>query len=82
MGERLRGGNVIYHRKPAATLLGVTGPLDEDAVREHIKKSLLAAQGCHMEITQRDVYTLDGSPAKGRRFVELIREEIENHWKS
>ena len=82
MGERLRGTNVIYHRKPAATLLGVDEPLDEDAVREHIRKSLYAARGCHMEITQRDIYTLGGDPEKGRRFVQIIREEIENHWKS
>ena len=82
MGERLRGSRVIYHRKPAATYLGVPGPLEEEAVRRHIRRSLEAARGCHMEITQRDVYTVDHDPEKGRRYVQLIREEIENHWKA
>lgn len=82
MGECLRGSNVIYHRKPSATFLGVSGPLDEEAFREHIRKSLIAARGCKMEITQRDVYTLDHNPDKGRRFVEIIRQEIENNWKA
>lgn len=82
MGEQLRDSRVIYHRKPSATYLGLSGPLDEDAVREHIRKSLIAARGCKMEITQRDVYTLDHDPAKGRRYVQLIREEIDKYWQS
>lgn len=82
MGEVLRGSRVIYHRKPSPNYLGVGDVLDEEAVRKHIRKSLVAARGCKMEITQRDVYTLNHDPGKGRRFVELIREEIENNWKA
>lgn len=82
MGERLRGSRVIYHRKPEATILGVTGPLDEDAVRKSIRKTLHAARGCKLEITQRDVYTLDKNPEKGRRYIQILREEIENNWKA
>ena len=43
--------------------------------------SLLAACGCKMEITQRDVYTIHHNIPKARRYVEIIREEIENNWK-
>lgn len=81
MGERLRGSRVIYHRKPSPNFLGVDKVLDEDAVRLHIRKSLEAARGCKMEITQRDVYTIHRDIAKAKRYVALIREEIENHWK-
>lgn len=81
MGERLRGSNVIYHRKPSPNFLGVNAVLDEEAVREHIRKSLHAARGCRMEITQRDVYTINHDIGKARRYVEIIRQEIENHWK-
>ena len=81
MGERLRGSKVIYHRKPTPNILGVNSTLDEEALREHIRKSLHAARGCKMEITQRDVYTIHNDIAKARRYVEIIRQEIENHWK-
>ena len=44
MGERLRGSSIIYHRKPAATFLGVSGrDLDEEAFRKYIRRSLTAA---------------------------------------
>lgn len=80
MGERLRGSRIIYHRKPDATMLGCAGALDEEAVRASIQKTLRAAKGCKLEITQRDVYTLQKDPQRGRRYVEIIREEVEKHW--
>ena len=81
MGERLQGSKVIFHRKPSPNFLGVNPTLDEEAVRAHIRKSLQAARGCKMEITQRDVYTIHNDIAKAKRYVEIIRQEIENHWK-
>lgn len=81
MGERLRGKKVIYQRKPSPNFLGVGTNLEEEAVREHITKTLRAAQGCHLEITQRDVYTINGNPQKARRYIRLIRECIQTHWK-
>ncbi len=82
MGERLRGSSIIYHRKPAATFLGVSGRnLDEEAFRKYIRRSLTAARGCKMEITQRDIYTIDNNVQKARRYIQIIREEIENNWK-
>ncbi len=81
MGEKLQGSKVIFHRKPSPNFLGVNPVLDEEALRQHIRKSLTAARGCKMEITQRDVYTIHNDVAKARRYVEIIRQEIENHWK-
>lgn len=81
MGERLAGGKVIYHRKPSPNFLGVDKVLDEEAFRKHIRKSLRAARGCKMEITQRDVYTIHHDIDKARCYVEIIRQEIENNWK-
>lgn len=80
MGERLQGKKVIFHRKPSPNYLGVGEKLDEEAFRAHIRKSLYAARGCEMEITQRDVYTIHHDIAKARRYVEIIREEIQDHW--
>ena len=81
MGEQLRGSKIIYHRKPSPNFLGVEPILDENAVREHISKTMKAAQGCTLEITQRDVYTVHNNIDKVRRYVEIIRECAEEHWK-
>lgn len=80
MGERLRGSRVIYQRKPSPNFLGVSPALDEEALREHFRATLLAARGCTLEFTQRDVYTLHRNVEKGRRYIQILREEIENSW--
>lgn len=80
MGERLKGTKVIYHRKPSPNFIGVGKELDEEAWRQHIIKTLKAAQGCHLEITQRDVYALGGDVQKPRKAVRIIRELIDEYW--
>lgn len=80
MGERLRGSNIIYLRKPSPNFVGVGKELDENAFRLHIQKTLKAAKGCHLEISFRDTYNLSGNLDKPRRAVEITREEIEKHW--
>jgi len=80
MGERLRGSNIIYHRKPSPNFLGVGKDLNEAAFSEHIKDTLKAAKGCKLEITQRDVYTLERNIPKARRYVEIIRNLIDGYW--
>ena len=81
MGERLQGGHVIFHRKPSPNYLGVGTELDEDGLRQSLRKTFKAAKGCKLEITQRDVYTINHDISKARRYVDIIKEEIENNWK-
>ncbi len=82
MGAELRGRNVVYQRKPSPLFIGGTDyELDEDGFREHIRKTMRAAEGCPLEITFRDTYTLNGNLNKPRRAVEIVREEIENTWR-
>ncbi len=81
MAEQLRGTPIIFHRKPSPNFLGVGEKLEEEALREHIRHTLQTASGCHLEITQRDVYTINHDLAKAQRYVAIIREEIENYWK-
>ena len=80
MGERLRGSGVIYHRKPSPNYLGTGTVLDKEAFRAHIRKSLKAAKGCEMEITQRDVYTINRDIPKAKKYIDIIKEEIVNCW--
>lgn len=80
MAERLRGRKTIFHRKPSPNYLGVGATLDEDAFRGHIRDSILAAKGLTMEITQRDVYSINHDIPKAKRYVDIIKEEIVNLW--
>ena len=81
MGERLRGTNIIYHRKPSANFLSLGDTLDEDAIVEHIKKTALAASGCHLEIAQREVGTIHSDFERARRYIEIVRNTVEKYWK-
>lgn len=82
MGAALRGKNIVYQRKPSPLFIGGADiELDEEGFREHIRKTMRAAEGCPLEITFRDTYTLNGNLGKPRRAVEIVREEIENTWR-
>jgi hypothetical protein len=81
MGPRLRGSGKVYHRKPTAVFLMSEGPLDENAVRDYFTKTALAASGCILEITQREVLTIHGNVEKVRRYISLIKETVSRHWK-
>ena len=76
MGERLKGSKTIFHRKPSPNYLGVGTVLDEEAVRESIRKTLKASEGCKLEITQRDVYTINNDTTKAKRYVDIIKAEV------
>lgn len=80
MGEQLQNRSVIFHRKPSPNYLGVGTALDEDAVRKSLRKTLNAAKGCKLEITQRDVYTINHDISKAKRYVDIMKEEIEKYY--
>jgi len=75
MGEQLKGKKIIFHRKPDPNFLGVGSALDEEGLRAHIIKTVKAAKGCHLEFSTRDVYQINNTYEKVRRYVEIIREE-------
>ena len=79
MGEKLRGENIVYMRKPSPNYLGVGNTLDENAITANINVTVQAARGCHLEIIQRDVYNVSGSTEKVKRYVELIRACCDKH---
>ena len=80
MGDALRGGKVIYSRKPRPDFLGVKNFFDENRYKEHITNTLKAAKGCGLEIIHRDVYTLSGDLDKPKRAVKIIRKLIDEIW--
>ena len=81
IGEYLRGTRVVYYSKPRAEYVTNMGPLDEDAIRRYFKGVCEAASGCLFEIAQREVGTIYGDFARGRRYVELAKQAVQEYWK-
>lgn len=79
IGEMLRGGRVIYSRKPSPNFVGV-GSFDEAAFAAHITRTLTAARGCSLEIIFRDIYTLCGDVSKAGRAVRMVRDLVDRVW--
>lgn len=77
VGESLRGGEVVFSRKPDPKFFAVDVELDEEAWSAHVRETLEAADGVGIEFIVRDVYTVHGNLDKPRRAVELARREIE-----
>ncbi|MBR5445051.1 MAG: hypothetical protein IKV57_02950 [Clostridia bacterium] len=80
VGEYLRGSNVVYYSKPRAEFVTHPGPMDEDALRKYFRMVCESASGCLFEIAQREVLTLFGDAERGRRYVEIARECVEQYW--
>ena len=80
MGDRLRGGNVIYHRKPDPSVLSMDKVFDEERFKTHIIATLKAAKGCPLEFSFRDVYSFQGDKQRGKRCVDLVKQCISEHW--
>lgn len=81
VGEYLRGSNVVYYSKPRAEFVTNPGPLDEDALRTYFKGVCHAARGCLFEMAQREVGTIFGDFERGRRYVQIAQECIQEYWK-
>ncbi len=81
VGEYLRGSNVVYYSKPRADLVTHPGPLAEDELRRDFKRICTAASGCLFEIAQREVMTLRGDMERGRRYVQIAKECVQEYWK-
>ncbi|MBT3273007.1 MAG: hypothetical protein HN368_07625 [Spirochaetales bacterium] len=76
MAEAL-SDNYVYSRKPQPTMIS-TDKIDESYIRNDIRHTLDVAKGCNVEFLMKDVHTLAGKPERLARWVEIIREEIDN----
>ena len=81
VGEYLRGSNVVYYSKPRAEFVTNRGLLDEDALRAYFKEVCECASGCLFEMAQREVGTIFGDYDRGRRYVQIAKECIQEYWR-
>ena len=57
------------------------GSLDEDALRAYFKEVGQCASGCLFEMAQREVGTIFGDYKRGRRYVQIAKECIQEYWR-
>jgi 5S rRNA maturation endonuclease (ribonuclease M5) len=50
---------------------------DPDRIRKILKRDLEACKGCNVDITLKDVETVQGDPDRVRKWVRIAREVIE-----
>jgi hypothetical protein len=66
------GKDYIFCRKPKPTLIS-TDDWNEDLIREDLRTTLRAAQGCVIELVMKDVHTVSNQPWRMGRWVDLAR---------
>lgn len=70
----LVGRRYIFSRKPNPAPLCVG--FDEDTLRRDLCETRRVAEGLNLEVTMKDVHTLQGDTSRLPRWVKLAREEL------
>jgi len=72
------GEDYVFSWRPNPSQMICCG-FDPDLVCKVIKDGMEAARGCHVDITLKDVQTVQGKPENLRRWVQLVRS-ITDHY--
>ena len=73
--EEIRRDYVLSYRPSPSDMVGYG--FDADRIRRILRRDLAACGECHMDITLKDVETVQGDPARVRNWVRITREVIE-----
>ncbi len=71
----LLGNKYIYSYKPAPSDLAVE-VIDEDRIRQNLRRILQVTKGCQLEIIMKDNHTLGNNPQNATRWCRIAKEEI------
>ena len=77
--EQIGRDYVVSYRPSPSDMVGYG--LAEDRVRAILTEDLEACRDCHVDITLKDVETVQGDPGRVRRWVALTRRVIDEVWK-
>jgi hypothetical protein len=69
------GQDYVFSYRPNPAEMVCCG-FDAAHVREVIRRDLKAAEGCHVDITLKDIQTVENQPERLREWVKIVREEI------
>ncbi len=74
--EQIGTDYVVSYRPSPADM--VSYDFDPERIRAALKRDLRACAGCHVDITLKDVETVEHDPDRVRTWVRVAREVIEN----
>jgi len=77
--EQIGKDYVISYRPSPSDMVGYG--FDESRVRTILSQDLIACRGCHVDVTLKDVETVQGDHGRVRRWVSLTRKVIDEVWK-
>ena len=66
------GEDYVLSWRPNPSQMGCNG-FDEDLIRRVTRDALEASKGCHVDITLKDVQTVEGDISRLRKWVEITR---------
>ncbi len=70
------GEDYVFSWRPNPALMVSCG-FDAERVRRIVRGGLEASRGCHVDITLKDIETVQGDPTRLRRWVEIVRATAE-----
>lgn len=73
--ERIGRDYVLSYRPSPTDMVGYG--FDRERIQAILKRDLAACKGCHVDITLKDVETVEGDPDRVRKWVALTREVID-----
>jgi hypothetical protein len=76
--ERIGTDYVISYRPSPADM--VSYDFDPDRIRSILRRDLAACRDKHVDITLKDVETVEGDPDRVRKWVKITREVIDELW--
>ena len=71
------GRDYVFSYRPSPADM-VSYGLDPARVRAMLRRDLTACRGCHVDITLKDVETVQGDPDRIRNWVRLTREVVDD----
>jgi len=70
--ERI-GDAYVFSWRPNPSQMMCCG-FDRDLIRKVIRDGMEASKGCHVDVTLKDVQTVENDPTRPREWVRLVRE--------
>ena len=73
------GQDYVFSYRPNPAEMVCCG-FDSDHVRKVIRRDLQAAEGCHVDITLKDIQTIENQPERLREWTRIVREVLSDEF--
>jgi len=78
--ERIGTDYIVSYRPSPTDMVGYG--FDPDRIRRILRQDLGACRDCHVDVTLKDVQTVQDDPTRVRKWVQIAREVIDEIWGS